>query len=197
MKVLGISTATKIVSFGLIDDDKVLAEASVASIHSEKILLYVKEAGVTPEQIEGVAVAGGPGSYSGLRGGLATAKSLAQTLNIPLVGISTLEAIAYNIIDAYGTIAVILPARRDENNFALFSASDGKLKRLTSDMVLNSDKIKEKLDQVQGELYKITDKHPTGTSVAQLGLIRLKNGETENPLTLTPSYSYQPNIREF
>jgi tRNA threonylcarbamoyladenosine biosynthesis protein TsaB len=90
-----------------------------------------------------VAVAVGPGSYSGLRGGLAVAKTLAQTLKVPLAGISTLEAIAYNLINVEGTMAVILDAKADEYNFALFGASRGKLKRLTGDMVLKANVIKE------------------------------------------------------
>ena len=199
MPILGISSATKIVSIGLIDEDKVLVESTVSDIRAERIIFYAKEAGIEPKQIEGVAVAVGPGSYSGLRGGLATAKTLAQVLNIPLVGIPTLEAIAYNLIDREGTIAVVLDAKRDEYNFALFSASGGVLKRLTDDLVLKMDQIKAKVSEISGEVHLAEGKnsHPYGINVAKLGLLKIKSGEISDPLKLVPQYSHQPNIREY
>ncbi|OGC23341.1 tRNA (adenosine(37)-N6)-threonylcarbamoyltransferase complex dimerization subunit type 1 TsaB [candidate division WOR-1 bacterium RIFOXYB2_FULL_42_35] len=199
MKILGISSATKVVSIGLIDDDQVLLETTIADMAAEKIVFYVEAAGIKPEQIEGIAVAQGPGSYSGLRGGLATAKSLAQTLKVPLVGVSTLAAIAYNLIDFEGTMAVKLDARMDEFNFALFGAHQGQLKRLTDDLVLTEAKIKEFLSNVTGEL-KVVDGskyHPYGINVARLGLLKIKAGETADPLKLVPQYSHMPNIRVF
>jgi len=72
----------------LIEAEKVLVETTLANVQTERIMFYVKEAGIEPKQIEAVAVAIGPGCYSGLRGGLATAKSLAQTLNVPIVGVT-------------------------------------------------------------------------------------------------------------
>ncbi len=219
MRILGISSATKVISIGLIDEDKVLVETTVSDIHAEKIMFYVKEAGIEPKQIEGVAVAQGPGSYSGLRGGLAAAKSLAQTLKVPLAGVSTLEAIAYNLIDIEGTMVVILDAKSDEYNFALFGASSGKLKRLTDDLVLKLDHIEKKLRQIKGKFYLVGNlkrlgdiglrtldnfrfaddmhSHPYGINVAKLGLLKIKAGETCDPLKFVPKYSHKPNIREF
>ena len=207
MKILGISSATKVISFGLIDEEKALVEATLADNRAEKIMFFIQEAGIKPDEIEAVAVASGPGSYSGLRGGLATAKSLAQTLNIPLVGVSTLEAIAYNLIDIEGTMAVILDAKADDYNFALFGASQGKLKRLTDDLVLNVSVIKEKLSNISGKIWVVgssykgnTDEihaHPYGINVAKLGLLKIKAGEIDDPLKLTPNYSHKPNIREY
>jgi tRNA threonylcarbamoyladenosine biosynthesis protein TsaB len=180
-------------------------------------MFYVKEAGIEPKQIEGIAVAFGPGSYSGLRGGLAAAKALAQTLKVPLVGVSTLEAIAYNLIDIEGAMAVILDAKAEEYNFALFGASSGRLKRLTDDLVLRFDKLIDKLSKISGEIHlagnlrdfkgKLKGKnfnfaedihsHPYGINVARLGLLNIEVGETADPLKLTPKYSHKPNIREF
>lgn len=218
MRILGLSTATKIMSLGLIDEEKVLVETSLQNIQSEKILFYVKEAGIEPSQIEGMAVTIGPGSYSGLRGGVATAKTLAQTLKIPLIGISTLEAVAYNLVDLEGTMAVVTDARADEYNFALFGATSRKLKRLTRDLVLKFDHLVEKLSKVQGILYlmgviseiheRILEKNPKsqmrivdpihsypyGINVAKLGLIYLKQGKGDAYLTLVPSYSHEPNL---
>jgi len=219
MKVLGISSATKVISIGLIDEDKILVETTVSDIHAEKVMFYVKESGIDPEQIEGIAVAMGPGSYSGLRGGLAAAKSLAQTLKVPLAGVSTLEAIAYNLIDIKGTMAVVLDAKADEYNFALFGASSGKLKRLTDDLVIRFDKLVDKLSKISGQIHLVGNlgktrnsqlatrnnfhfaedmhSHPYGINVARLGLFKIKAGESADPFKLTPKYSHKPNIREY
>ncbi|NQT30575.1 MAG: tRNA (adenosine(37)-N6)-threonylcarbamoyltransferase complex dimerization subunit type 1 TsaB [Candidatus Saganbacteria bacterium] len=218
MRILGISSATKVISIGLIENEKVLFETTVAEMRAEKIIFYVKEAKILPEQIDGVSVAQGPGSYSGLRGGLATAKSLAQTLKIPLVGVSTLSAIAYNLIDVSGTIAVVLDAKRDDYNFALFSVGKGKLNRLTDDLVCTLDGIREKISKLSGEVHLISKldsrriglqnsdsfhfteelhSHPYGINVARLGLIKIKAGEIVDPLKLVPRYSHTPNIREY
>jgi tRNA threonylcarbamoyladenosine biosynthesis protein TsaB len=216
MKVLGISSAAKVISIGLIDEGRVIIETTVSDIQAEKIMFYVKEAGIEPKQIEGVAVAQGPGSYSGLRGGLAAAKSLAQTLNVPLVGVSTLEAIAYNLIDIEGTMAVVLDARADEYNFALFGASSGKLRRVTDDLVLKLDMLRERISRVSGDIWFVgnikgikdirgdnyhfveeTHSHPYGMNVARLGLAKIKTGQIDDPLKLVPQYSHKPNIREF
>jgi tRNA threonylcarbamoyladenosine biosynthesis protein TsaB len=216
MRVLGISSATKIISVGLIDEEKVLFETTVADLHAEKIIFYMKEAGITPEMIEAVAVAQGPGSYSGLRGGLAAAKSLAQTLNIPLTGVSTLEAIAFNLVDIEGTMAVILDAKSDEYNFALFGASGGKIKRLTDDLVIKLDKLIERLSKISGDIWVVGNikdikgikgenfhfaedfhSHAYGINVARLGALKIKAGEIADPLKLVPQYSHKPNIREY
>ena len=182
-------------------------------------MFYVKESGIKPEEIEGIAIAIGPGSYSGLRAGLATAKTLTQTLNLPLMGVSTLEAIAFNLVDMEGTMAVLLDARADEYNFALFGAAEGKLKRLTNDLVLKSELILERLAMITGEIWLVGNinrikkyeeinkenihfaeeihSHPYGVNIARLGLIKMQAGVVEDPLTLIPHYSYKAHFREF
>ncbi|MFH1542311.1 MAG: tRNA (adenosine(37)-N6)-threonylcarbamoyltransferase complex dimerization subunit type 1 TsaB [bacterium] len=195
MFVLGISSATKVISIGLIDEDKVLVDKTFDDMRAEMILSFVQEAGITPDQIEGVAVAIGPGSYSGLRGGAATAKTLAQTLNIPLVGVSTLAAIAYNEIGQSKNIAVMLDAKRDDFNFACFKVEVGRLVRKTEDMVLTEPEILARTKEML--LLDGRKIHPLGINVAKIGLQKIKVGQTDDSLTLVPNYSHQPNIREY
>jgi tRNA threonylcarbamoyladenosine biosynthesis protein TsaB len=216
MRILGISSATKVISIGLIDEDKVLVETTVSDIRAERVIFYIKEAGIDSGQIDGVAVAVGPGSYSGLRGGLAAAKSLAQSLNVPLVGVSTLEAIAYNLVEIEGAMAVVLDAKADEYNFALFGAASGKIKRLTDDLVIKFDALRERISRISGEIWFVGNtkgikdikgdnyhfaedihSHPYGINVARLGMIKVKAGEVSDPLELVPSYSHRPNVREY
>ncbi|MBN3032477.1 MAG: tRNA (adenosine(37)-N6)-threonylcarbamoyltransferase complex dimerization subunit type 1 TsaB [Candidatus Saganbacteria bacterium] len=216
MKILGLSGATKVISLGLIDEETLLAETTVADGRAEKIMFYVKEAGLEPAQIDGIAVAAGPGSYSGLRGSLAAAKTLAQTLNVPLAGVSTLEAVAYNLIDLEGTVMAVLDARGDEYNCALFGSSGGRLTRLTDDLVMKLAVLQARLSGISGEiwlagktgelraikrdnLHFAADIHgqPYGLNVARLGREKFKAGKTDDPLKLAPVYSHQPNFREF
>lgn len=190
MKTLGISSATKAISVGLVDGEKILAELTFSGkeAFTEDLIVYIKkiigESGIKPECI---AVTEGPGAYSGLRGGLATAKTLAQVLKLPVVGISTLEAIAYNMIDCDGTIAAVTHAKSEEYNFALFGIKNRKMKRLTEDMLVPKEKI-EKLANV-----KICDGIPRGSSVAFLA----EGKEKTDLLKLHPKYSHKPNIREY
>lgn len=218
MYTLGISCATKLISFGIIDEQGVQLETSIAEILAERIMFYVKESGVKPEEIEGIAITTGPGSYSGLRAGLATAKTLAQTLNLPLVGVSTLEAIAYNLIEIEGTMAVVLDARLNEYNFALFGAAGGKLNRLTEDLVLKWEVLVKKLSDISGKLWLVGNTralkairnwpdnfsfaeemhgHPYGINVARLGRCKIQAGLVDDPLALAPHYSHKVSFKEF
>ena len=135
MKCLGISSAVSTIGAATIADKDVAVEfsASGKEAKTEKLVSVVesvlKKADLKASKIEGIAVTKGPGSYSGLRGGLAVAKSFAQILNIPIVGVSTLEAVAYNFVNYYGTVAVVLHACRDEYNVAFFSSNSSNLKR--------------------------------------------------------------------
>ena len=209
MKILGISTATKVASVAVIDDvatphaTSLLAEFTSAEIKSEDIIVLIdricKDINFDIKNIDAIAVATGPGSYSGLRGGLAAAKSLAQVLNVPLAGVSTLEAIAYNFAGTEGTIAVVLDAVRDENNFALFTSDSKTIRRLTDDMVVSKTRVAELLSGIKGNI-RVTgpsDNLAYGKSVAMIGLARIKCGKTEDYLSLVPEYSHMPNIREY
>ncbi|OGC05204.1 tRNA (adenosine(37)-N6)-threonylcarbamoyltransferase complex dimerization subunit type 1 TsaB [candidate division WOR-1 bacterium RIFOXYA12_FULL_43_27] len=191
MKILGISSATKTISVGLVDQDKLLAELTFSGLEAftEDLIVYIKkiidESGVKPECI---AVTEGPGAYSGLRGGMATAKTLAQVMKIPVVGVSTLEAIAYNMIDVDGTVAAVTHAKSDDYNFALFGIANREIKRLTDDLLVSKDRLEKKLAHI-----KRCDGLPRGSSVAFLA----QGKEKVDLLKLHPKYSHKPNIREY
>lgn len=199
MAVLGISSATKMISAGLAEEGKILAEISVSGkeAFTEDLMVFidklVKESG---KKFEAVAVTQGPGAYAGLRGGLAVAKTLSQALKLPLVGVSTLEAIAYNLTDITCTAAVTTDARSDEYNFALFTSNGGIINRLTDDLVLTKERIADLLSRVKGILY-LAGSHPWAGLVAILGEKMLAEGRFDDPLKLAPRYSHMPNIREW
>ena len=222
MKILGITSAVDVVGAGIASDGGVLAECTVSSkiMRSEKLITLIddvlKRAKLKINDIDAVAVTTGPGSYSGLRGGLATAKGLVEALDIPIISVSTLHAIAFNFVDIDGTVAIAVNACRDDYNFSLWGSDNGKLKRLTGDITAKIDRIVDKLSQVRGKLTLAADETlrkkikndnillaeqknivPWAVNVARIGLGKLKNGEVEDYIKLSPNYSHKPNIREY
>jgi tRNA threonylcarbamoyl adenosine modification protein YeaZ len=152
---------------------KLLAEFNLSGekARAENIAYFIEKmfssAGFDIKKVEAVAVVQGPGSYGGVRGGVTSAKVFAQVLGVPVFGVSTLEAMAYNFVGAGKTIMVILDAKAGEFNVALFALPvivqessktvlDGGetsiLKRLTEDFVIGEAKLIEKIRAVEGEM---------------------------------------------
>ncbi|GAB2022535.1 tRNA (adenosine(37)-N6)-threonylcarbamoyltransferase complex dimerization subunit type 1 TsaB [Pseudolactococcus yaeyamensis] len=117
MKLLAFDTSSQALSVALTEDDTLLGkiDLNIKKNHSLTLMpaidFLMTNAGIEPEDLDRIAVAQGPGSYTGLRIAVTTAKTLASTLNIDLVGISSLAAIAANIAVA-GKVVPIIDARR-------------------------------------------------------------------------------------
>jgi len=117
MLILGIETSNTILSVALVEDDKALIEITeiAKNNHSERLMPVIeqafKEVGRTVNELDLIAVAEGPGSYTGIRIGVTVAKTLAWTCKIPLVGISSLEVLARNL-STDGIIVPLFDARR-------------------------------------------------------------------------------------
>jgi tRNA threonylcarbamoyladenosine biosynthesis protein TsaB len=154
MRILGIDTAIPTASVALVEDGELLAEeihgravAGELSLngqslgnHAEVVLPLVQalfdKVHITFQQLSGIGVSIGPGSFTGLRIGLATAKGFAYESRLPLAGVSTLEANAARA-KFHGNIASMLDARKGEVYFALFRRDEiTSLVRLTSDSVM-------------------------------------------------------------
>lgn len=120
MNILAIDTSSSVGSAAVIAHGEVLAESSarVRATHSEEILAMVSEVlargGLRPVDIQLVAVGIGPGSFTGVRIGMATAKGLHIALDVPLVGVTSLNAMAASAWGAEGYVLTALDARRDE-----------------------------------------------------------------------------------
>lgn len=127
MHILGIDTATRVCGVALMNDQELIAEyiQNIKKTHSQRLLPLIdsllRDTGVAKNTIEAVAVAAGPGSFTGLRIGVSTARALAQGLNIPAIGVSTLESLAQNLVTGENElICPILDARRDQVYTAIY-----------------------------------------------------------------------------
>ncbi|MGB4125250.1 MAG: tRNA (adenosine(37)-N6)-threonylcarbamoyltransferase complex dimerization subunit type 1 TsaB, partial [Dethiobacteria bacterium] len=124
--ILGIDTTTLACSVALLDDEALLAEftLNIRKTHSERLMPLIdallKESSIEREQLQAVAVAAGPGSFTGIRIGVSTARALAQGLAIPAVGVSTLQALAEAVPSPGALICPLLDARRNELYSALY-----------------------------------------------------------------------------
>lgn len=129
MWLLSIDTATRISGLALHQGENLVAESFLhtAKTHSERlmpmILQILQNAGISFAELDAVAVAEGPGSFTGLRIGMATAKGIAQVRSIPLLGINTLDALAQCALGFDGLVAPILDARKNEVYTALYRSN--------------------------------------------------------------------------
>lgn len=151
MKVLALETSAKAVSAAVAEDGRVLAcvYQNVGQTHSVTLMPMVdgmlKNAGLTIADCGCIAVACGPGSFTGLRIGVSAAKGLAWALQKPCCGVSTLEAMAQNALLHEGLVICAMDARRNQIYNAVFDCHGGALKRLTPDRAIA-------LEQLCGEI---------------------------------------------
>ena len=216
MKILALDTSTMVASCAVMDGERVLGEYSLSQemSHSERLVPMIDEIlkglGIKIEEIDLYAVALGPGSFTGLRIGVATLKSFAHLFDKPIIGISTLEALAFNV--AYKDLVVpMIDARRNRVYRGIYSWEAGRLKTIEDSDALDIDELLDKLDHyeeivVNGDgssLYrdkikeKLKDKvsfAPMGlnycraSSVGELALIKYKEGYRDDYYTLVPDY---------
>lgn len=170
MKVLALDSSGLVASVAVVEDDGVnsslLAEYTVnyKKTHSQTLLPMldeiVKMIDLDLKTIDAIAVAAGPGSFTGLRIGSATAKGLGLALNKPLVGIPTVDGLAYNL---YGTDCVICPlmdARRNQVYTGIYEFRDGQLAVIESQMAVSIEEIAQKLCELDRKVIFLGDGVP-------------------------------------
>lgn len=173
MKILGIDSCTKACGASLYEDGKITASFTVnnALTHSQTLLPTIKnmlnEANLELKNMDYIAVSVGPGSFTGIRIGLATAKGLAHSNDIPMIGVSTLESLAYNIPYFEGIICPCLDARRNQVYNALFKFEDGVLRRLTPDRAISASDLTEELKAYNETIAFIGDGSHIGYNSAK------------------------------
>ena len=164
MKILALESSATACSAALCEDEVLIAQAWQNSglTHSRTLLPMVedmlKSCGATLDEVEVVAVAAGPGSFTGLRIGVATAKGLAWPGDRPCAPCSTLESMAWPLAHLEDTVIVCaMDARRKQVYNALFLAKDGKLERLCPDRAIGLEELGEELKKIEKKKIVVGD----------------------------------------
>lgn len=167
MLILGIESSGLVASVALADDDRLIAEYTMnnGKTHSQTLLPMIEElvraAGLEKESLEAIAISRGPGSFTGLRIGSATAKGLGLALNIPLVEVSTLEALAFNLCATGDTYCVpIMDAKRNEVYTAVYRMDGGRYKAVMEESAMNISKLLDRLNTLGSEVVFVGDAVP-------------------------------------
>lgn len=165
MKILGIESSSLVASVALLHDDKILAEYTLnhKKTHSQTLLPMLDEivriTDTKLDELDAIAISAGPGSFTGLRIGAATAKGMGMALDKPLLAISTLEATAYNFMHTGALICPIMDARRNQVYNALFKYEKEFL-RLSEDRALDIYELIEELRAFASEVIFLGDGVP-------------------------------------
>ena len=163
MLILAFETSAKAASVALTDGRRLLAESyqNTGLTHSQTLLPMaqdlLKSCGFTPEQVEAVAVAAGPGSFTGIRIGVASAKGLAWGGEKPCYGVSTLEAMALQLGAWDGLVVPVMDARRSQTYTATFLAKDGQLTRMCEDRAISLEELGEELKNAEKPIFLVGD----------------------------------------
>ena len=163
MLILAFETSAKAGSVALLEDDRLLGESyqNTGLTHSQTIMTMAEDliaaCGYTPQDVQAVAVAAGPGSFTGVRIGVAAAKGYAWGGELPCYGVSTLEAMALQLGAWQGYVLPVMDARRNQVYNALFRAEGGKLTRLTEDRAISLADLQEELKNMEGPVFLVGD----------------------------------------
>ena len=130
MKILAIDSSGLVASVALLDDDKLVGEYTIHNkkTHSQTLLPMISDmlsmADVDISEIDVIAAASGPGSFTGLRIGASTAKGLAQALDVPIVAVPTLEALAFHFAGTDAVVCPMMDARRNQAYYGIYDVSE-------------------------------------------------------------------------
>ena len=225
MKILGIDTATNWSSLGLVEGEKLLAEWLVKSKMTQimkvmpgiKSILEEMEMGL--KDLDGISVTVGPGSFTGVRLGLVTAKTLCQVTGLKLAGINSLEALVFQSFLRKGFVVPIVDARRKQVYSGFYRKEEDKIVEYSEAGLYYPEELAEKLNQIEEELFIIgevnhdyrkafTEKLKVpyywlpsvssvikGSTVAILGSKKLEKGNADNYLELLPLYIRPPDAK--
>lgn len=218
MKNLGIDSSGLVASVAVVEDDNLLAEYTVnyKKTHSQTLLPMLDEIVKMTEldlaTIDVIAVAAGPGSFTGLRIGSATAKGLGLALQKPLVAVPTVEALAYNLWGTDKIICPLMDARRSQVYTGIYEFAGQELQVIEGQMAVPVTEIVEKLNALKREVIFLGDGVPVykevlaqkmkipyllapahlnkqrAASVATLGAVYAAKGKTESAIKHQPDY---------
>ena len=214
MLILAFETSAKSCSVAIHDGQKLLAESYQNSglTHSQTLMVMaqdlLKVCGKTAADVTHLAVAAGPGSFTGVRIGVSAAKGFAWGAELPVYGISTLEAMALGLGVLDGHICCCMDARRSQVYNAVFLAENGVLTRVTEDRAISLAELKQELEHIDGPVYLVGDgaalayktlgmdlrlppehrQHQRASGVALAAIEAMNRGESTDGAALQPNY---------
>lgn len=219
MLVLGIETSTPQATVAIGSEEGVVAEALVSPAAPNEFLLpairfCLEQSHLGYHNVAGVAVSLGPGLFTGMRVGVATAKALAQSLSVPIVGLVSLDVLAYEVRYAHRVICAVLDARRREVFYAFYRASPGGVQRMSEYLVEKPEKLAIRMsaspEEVllvgngavsyrdvfedlgsQVEIGRMSQAFPEARLVVELALARMTRGDFDSVYSLKPLYLRQ------
>ncbi len=161
--ILAFETSAKAASVALLERGRLLGESfqNTGLTHSQTLMSMAENllatCGKTPQQVDAVAVAAGPGSFTGVRIGVAAAKGFAWGREIPCYGVSTLEAMAESLGVWQGYVVPTMDARRSQTYTALFHAEEGKLTRIMEDCAISFEELGQALKNCKEPIFLVGD----------------------------------------
>ena len=219
MKILGIDGSGLVASVAVVEDDNLIGEYTTGykKTHSQTLLPMLDEVSKMIElnlnSVDAIAVAAGPGSFTGLRIASATAKGLGLSLGCPIISVPTVDALAFNLWGQSGVICPIMDARRGQVYTGLYSfLEDGSFNIIKNQCAVDFHEIAEEISrqglpvtflgdgvpvfkEMISELIKVPCRfapahinRQRASSVATLGAIYYKNGECETAAEHRPEY---------
>lgn len=215
--ILAFETSAKAASVALLEGNKLLGESyqNTGLTHSQTLLKMAEDllenCGKTPADVTAVAVANGPGSFTGVRIGVAAAKGFAWGAEIPCYGVSTLEAMAEGLGVYEGYVVPTMDARRDQTYTAVFRAEGGTLTRILDDCAISFAQLGEKIKNIEKPIFLVGDGavlcyntlveeipglvlppehriHQRAAGVALVARKMMENGEPGDGASMSPNY---------
>ena len=224
MKILAVDTSATAASVAVAEENKLIGEFSIntALTHSQTLMPMVDEllnnTGLSVNDINAVAVNAGPGSFTGVRIGVAAVKGIAFPKNLPCVSVSTLESMAYNMLGNDCVVCSVMDARCSQVYNALFRVKGCTVTRMTDDRALSLTDLKNEFQNISEKVVLVGDgavlcseflgselenvmlapfnnRIQTASSVAYAAFEKINNGETLTTDELMPVYLRLPQAQ--
>lgn len=224
MKILAVDTSATAASVAVAEENKLIGEFSIntALTHSQTLMPMVdellKNTGLSVNDIDAVAVNAGPGSFTGVRIGVAAVKGIAFPKNLPCISVSTLESMAYNMLGNDCIVCSVMDARCSQVYNALFRVKGCTVTRMTDDRALSLTDLKNELRNINEKVVLVGDgavlcskflgeelenimlapfnnRIQTASSVAYAAFEKINNGETVKADELMPVYLRLPQAQ--
>ena len=200
MKILALDSSGLVASVAVVSDDNLIGEYTInyKKTHSQTLLPMLDEVAKMTEldlnTIDFIAVSAGPGSFTGLRIGSATAKGLAMALDKQIVSVPTVDALAYNLWGSADVVCPLMDARRQQTYTGLYDFTDGRMNTILPQCVVMIEEIVDKINELGRRVIFLGDgvdvfrDKQRASAVACLGQVLYEQGRAENAADHKPEY---------